>query len=97
MRSWVAGLVNAFPRETRLLWELAAAGKYDEALKVYRWFTPLLHLDTHVKLVQYIKLAMAECGLGSEMLRAPRLPLAGKERDEILAIIHRAIQTRPGG
>jgi 1-pyrroline-4-hydroxy-2-carboxylate deaminase len=92
---WVAGLVNAFPRETRLLWDLAAAGKREEALHVYRWFTPLLHLDTHVKLVQYIKLATAECGLGSEMTRAPRLPIAGKEREEVLAIIHKAIQTRP--
>jgi 1-pyrroline-4-hydroxy-2-carboxylate deaminase len=92
---WVAGLVNAFPKETRLLWDLATAGKRDEALKVYRWFTPLLHLDTHPKLVQYIKLAMAECGLGSELTRSPRLPLAGREREEILAVIRRAIQTRP--
>ena len=92
---WVSGLVNAFPDENRLLWDLATAGKYDEALKVYRWYTPLLHLDTHVKLVQYIKLAMAETGLGSEMVRAPRLPLAGREREEILAIIRKAIQKRP--
>lgn len=94
---WVAGLVNAFPKETRLLLDLALAGKREEALRVYRWFTPLLHLDTHVKLVQYIKLAVAECGLGSEMTRAPRLPLAGKEREEVLAIIRKAIQTRPPG
>lgn len=94
---WVAGLVNAFPKETRLLWDLAVAGQREQALKVYRWFTPLLHLDTHVKLVQYIKIAVAECGLGSEMTRAPRLPLAGKEREDILAIIRRALQTRPGG
>jgi len=92
---WVAGLVNAFPKETRSLWDLASAGKREEALKVYRWFTPLLHLDTHVKLVQYIKLATAECGLGSEMTRAPRLPIAGKEREDVLAIIRKAIQTRP--
>jgi 1-pyrroline-4-hydroxy-2-carboxylate deaminase len=92
---WVAGLVNAFPKETLLLWNLATAGKRDEALKVYRWFTPLLHLDTHPKLVQYIKLAMAECGLGSEMTRPPRLPLAGREREEILEIIRRAKQTAP--
>jgi 4-hydroxy-tetrahydrodipicolinate synthase len=92
---WVAGLVNAFPEENQLLWKLATNGKYEEALKVYRWYTPLLHLDTHVKLVQYIKLAAAECGHGSEMVRAPRLPLAGREREEILAIIRRAIQTRP--
>ena len=60
---WVSGLVNAFPEESRLLWDLATAGRYAEALQVYRWYTPLLHLDTHVKLVQYIKLAAAECGL----------------------------------
>ncbi|MGH9661970.1 MAG: dihydrodipicolinate synthase family protein, partial [Bryobacteraceae bacterium] len=77
------------------LWDLATAGKYEEALKVYRWYTPLLHLDTHVKLVQYIKLAMAETGLGSEWVRAPRLPLEGAEREEILGIIRRAIATRP--
>src|SRR3954453_6845939 len=63
---WVSGLVNAFPEENRLLWDLATSGRYEEALKVYRWYTPLLHLDTHVKLVQYIKLASAVCGHGTE-------------------------------
>jgi 4-hydroxy-tetrahydrodipicolinate synthase len=92
---WVSGLVNAFPAENRLLWDLATAGNYAEAVKVYRWYTPLLHLDTHVKLVQYIKLAMAETGLGSEMVRPPRLPLVGKEREEVLGIIRQAIKTRP--
>ncbi len=92
---WVSGLVNAFPAENRLLWDLATAGRYDEALKIYRWYTPLLHLDTHPKLVQYIKLAMSQTGLGSETVRAPRLPLAGSEREEILAIIQDAIETRP--
>ena len=92
---WVSGLVNAFPAENRLLWDLATSGRYEEALRVYRWYTPLLHLDTHVKLVQYIKLAMAETGLGSEMVRAPRLPLVGAEREAILAIIRKALQTRP--
>jgi 4-hydroxy-tetrahydrodipicolinate synthase len=92
---WVSGLVNAFPEENRLLWDLMTTGRHQEALEVYRWYTPLLHLDTHVKLVQYIKLAAAECGHGSEMVRAPRLPLAGKEREEILALVRRAIQTRP--
>jgi len=92
---WVAGLVNAFPEESRLLWELVTSGQFAQALKVYRWFTPLLHLDTHPKLVQYIKLAMAETGLGSEMVRAPRLPLVGKEREEILALIQQAIRARP--
>jgi dihydrodipicolinate synthase/N-acetylneuraminate lyase len=92
---WVSGLVNAFPEENRLLWDLATSGRYPEAVEVYRWYTPLLHLDTHPKLVQYIKLAMAETGLGSEMVRAPRLPLVGREREEILGIIRTAIQTRP--
>ncbi len=90
---WVSGLVNAFPAENRLLWDLARAGRWDEARAVYRWYTPLLHLDTHVKLVQYIKLAQQECGLGSEMVRAPRLTLEGEERERVLAIIRRSIAT----
>ncbi len=92
---WVSGLVNAFPSENRLLWDLATAGRYAEAVEVYRWYTPLLHLDTRPKLVQYIKLAMAEVGLGSETVRAPRLALEGAEREEILAIIRKAIAERP--
>lgn len=92
---WVSGLVNAFPNENRVLWDLATRGKWVEARKLYRWYTPLLHLDTHPKLVQYIKLAMAECGLCSETVRPPRLPLAGEERERILGIIREAIQTRP--
>jgi len=92
---WVSGLVNAFPAENRLLWDLATSGRSEEALKVYRWYTPLLHLDTHVKLVQYIKLAVRECGLGSEKTRAPRLPLAGAERERILGVIRKGIATRP--
>jgi 4-hydroxy-tetrahydrodipicolinate synthase len=93
---WVSGLVNAFPEENRRLWDLATAGRYDEAVKLYRWYTPLLHLDTHVKLVQYIKLAMAERGFGSEVTRPPRLPLVGQEREEVLAVIRQAVRTRPG-
>ncbi|MFM8273732.1 MAG: dihydrodipicolinate synthase family protein [Gemmata sp.] len=93
---WVSGLVNAFPAENRLLWDLLLAGKWREALDVYRWYTPLLHLDTHVKLVQYIKLAAAECGYGSELCRAPRLPLVGAERERVLKLIRAAIKTRPG-
>jgi len=92
---WVSGLVNAFPAENRLIWDLAREGRWDEALEVYRWYTPLLHLDTHVKLVQYIKLAQQECGLGSEMVRSPRLTLEGREREEVLGVIRRAIATRP--
>jgi len=92
---WVSGLVNAFPAENRLLWDLALAGKWSEALEVYRWYTPVLHLDTHPKLVQYIKLAAAECGYGRETTRAPRLPLVGEEREATLALIRKAIKTRP--
>lgn len=92
---WVSGLVNAFPAENRLLWDLAAAGRWEEALAVYRWYTPLLHLDTHVKLVQYIKLAAQECGLGSERVRPPRLPLVGAERERVLGIIRAGIASRP--
>jgi 4-hydroxy-tetrahydrodipicolinate synthase len=92
---WVSGLVNAFPAENRLLWDLATAGRWDDAVRVYRWYTPLLHLDTHPKLVQYIKLAAQEAGIGSEIVRAPRLPLVGEERERILGIIQKAIATRP--
>ncbi|WP_422927770.1 dihydrodipicolinate synthase family protein [Singulisphaera sp. PoT] len=92
---WVSGLVNAFPAENRLIWDLATAGRWEEALEVYRWYTPLLHLDTHVKLVQYIKLAAQECGFGTERVRAPRLPLVGEERERILGIIRKGIATRP--
>ncbi|WP_226661666.1 dihydrodipicolinate synthase family protein [Microbulbifer aggregans] len=92
---WISGLVNAFPQENRLLWDLATSGKFEEARKVYRWYTPLLHLDTKPKLVQYIKLAVQECGYGSELCRNPRLPISGEERDEVLRIIRQAIATRP--
>src|SRR5262249_945535 len=92
---WVAGSGIAFPRENQYFWELTRQNNWDEALKVYRWFTPLLHLDTHTKFVQYIKLAVQECGLGSEWVRAPRLPLAGEERKQVLKIIHEGIAKRP--
>lgn len=92
---WVAGLVNAFPAETRQLWDLATAGRWAEAVALYRWFMPLLHLDVHVKLIQYIKLAAQECGIGSEHVRAPRLSLAGEERERVLAIIREGIAGRP--
>lgn len=95
VQGWISGLVNAFPHENRALWDLASAGRWEEARALYRWYTPLLHLDTKVKLVQYIKLAMAETGLGSEMVRAPKLPLVGAEREAILKVIRQAIATRP--
>jgi len=92
---WISGLVNAFPVENRLLWDLAVAGRWEKAVAVYRWYMPLLHLDTHVKLVQYIKLAVQECGMGTETVRAPRLPLVGDERERILAVIRKGIADRP--
>jgi dihydrodipicolinate synthase/N-acetylneuraminate lyase len=92
---WVAGLVNAFPEESVLLWKLATGGDHDAAIRLYRWFTPLLHLDTHIKLVQYIKLVAATCGKGSEMVRAPRMPLVGAEREQILELVRRALEKRP--
>lgn len=92
---WVAGSGIAFPRENQYFWELTRKGKWEEARELYRWFTPLLHLDTHFKFVQYIKLAVQECGLGSEWVRAPRLPLAGEERKRILKVIHDGIARRP--
>ena len=95
VKGWISGLVNAFPDENRALWELATSGRWEEARDIYRWYTPLLHLDTKVKLVQYIKLATQETGLGSELTRPPRLPIAGAEREEVLAIIRHAIATRP--
>ena len=94
-QGWVSGLVNAFPDENRALWDMAIAGRWEEARALYRWYTPVLHLDTHVKLVQYIKLCMAEVGLGSEVTRAPRLAIEGAEREQVLGIIRHAIATRP--
>lgn len=88
---WVAGLVCAFPKETVELYQLARQGKLAEAKKLYRWFMPLLELDIHPKLVQYIKLATAETGLGSEFVRPPRLMLEGEERERILNVIRNAM------
>mgnify|MGYP003822573385 FL=1 len=92
---WVAGLVCAFPKETVAVYKLTKANKIAEALKIYRWFLPLLELDIHPKLVQYIKLAEQEAGIGSENVRAPRLILEGEERDRILKIIREGIKNRP--
>jgi dihydrodipicolinate synthase/N-acetylneuraminate lyase len=92
---WVAGSGIAFPMENQYLWELTRAGKWAEALPIYRWFTPLLHLDVSTKFVQYIKLAVQEAGLGKEWVRAPRLPLTGPERERVLKIIHDGIANRP--
>jgi len=92
---WVAGTGIAFPNENQYFWELTRAGKWDEARAIYRWFTPLLHLDVSTKFVQYIKLAVQECGLGKEWVRSPRLVLKGEERKRVLKIIHDGIAKRP--
>lgn len=92
---WVAGLVCAFPAETVAIFKLVKAGRIADALKIYRWFLPLLELDIHPKLVQYIKLAEQEAGLGSEQVRAPRLKLEGEERQRILKIIRDGLAARP--
>jgi 4-hydroxy-tetrahydrodipicolinate synthase len=92
---WVAGSGIAFPSENQYFWELTRRGEWDKAREFYRWFTPLLHLDTNVKFVQYIKLAVQECGLGAEWVRAPRLPLVGEERKRVLQIIHAGLDSRP--
>jgi dihydrodipicolinate synthase/N-acetylneuraminate lyase len=92
---WVAGLVCAFPAETVAIYKLVRAGNIKEATAIYRWFMPLLELDIHPKLVQYIKLAEAQTGIGTEKVRGPRLPLEGDERKRILKIINDGIASRP--
>jgi dihydrodipicolinate synthase/N-acetylneuraminate lyase len=92
---WVSGLVDAFPRETVAIFKLAKAGRIDEALAIYRWFLPLLELDINSFLVQNIKLAEVATGIGTENVRAPRLPLRGAEREKVLGIIADSLRTRP--
>src|SRR6185312_16780656 len=88
---WVAGSGIAFPRENQHFWELTRAGRWEEARAFNRWFYPLLKLDTHIKFVQYIKLAVQEVGLGTEWVREPRLPLVGVEREQVLDTIRQGI------
>jgi 4-hydroxy-tetrahydrodipicolinate synthase len=92
---WVTGLGLAFPDENRRFWDLATSGRLEEARAIYRWYMPLLHLDTQVKFVQYIKLAIQEVGLGSEWVRAPRRALEGAEREAVMDVIRHGIETRP--
>jgi 1-pyrroline-4-hydroxy-2-carboxylate deaminase len=92
---WVAGLVCAFPREAVAIYRLIKAGRIDEALKINRWFLPLLELDVSPQLVQNIKLAETAAGLGTENVRLPRMPLNGKERERVQKIIDNAMKTRP--
>ncbi len=92
---WVAGSGIAFPAENQYIWDLTRRGEWEKARDIYRWFTPLLHLDISTKFVQYIKLAVQEAGLGKEWVRAPRLVLKGEERKRVLKIIHDGIAKRP--
>ena len=92
---WVAGLVDAFPAETVAIYTLVKAGKLQEAITIYRWFMPLLELDIHPKLVQYIKMASVHTGIGNEYVRAPRLVLEGAERASIEKVITDALAIRP--
>ncbi|RZM27284.1 MAG: dihydrodipicolinate synthase family protein [Pedobacter sp.] len=92
---WVAGLVDAFPRETVAIFRLIKQNRIAEALSIYRWFLPVLELDVHPKLVQYIKMAEAATGLGTENVRAPRLAIEGTERESVLKVINDALAVRP--
>jgi len=92
---WVAGLVCAFPAETVAVYKMIKEKRLQEAVNIYRWFMPLLELDIHPKLVQYIKLAETKAGIGSEFVRPPRLPLEGTERSRIMKIIDDAVTKRP--
>ena len=92
---WVAGLVDAFPEETVAIVRLINSGQVDEARKIYRWLSPLLHLDVSRKLVQNVKLVESIVGVGTEIVRPPRLPLAGEEREHVVALVKQALKTRP--
>lgn len=94
---WISGMNLAYPHEGQLLWDLlqGAGAKDPRTLELYRWFTPLLHLDTPVKFVHYIKLACAARGYGAEWVRAPRLPLMGRERTMVLDVVRQAEKQRP--
>lgn len=92
---WVAGLVDAFPEETVAIVRLIDSGQVDEARKIYRWLSPLLHLDVSRKLVQNVKLVESIVGVGNEIVRPPRLPLAGEEREHVVALVKQALKTRP--
>jgi 4-hydroxy-tetrahydrodipicolinate synthase len=92
---WIAGIGLAFPKENQVLWELMMNGKWNEARALYRWYTPLLHLDVGVKFVQNIKLAIQEVGLGTEWVRRPRMELSGPERERVMTIIENGLANRP--
>ncbi len=92
---WVAGLANAFPRESVDLFDYGIRGESQKAFELYRWFLPLLRMDTVPKFVQLIKLVQAECDMGNTRVRPPRLELAGSELERTRTTIHEALRTRP--
>lgn len=92
---WVSGFANVYPRESVAIYDYLQNGQIDQAVKVYRWMMDSLHMDTHPKLVQMIKLAEQVAGRGSETVRPPRLPLIGEERADCIAIIEKALANRP--
>jgi 4-hydroxy-tetrahydrodipicolinate synthase len=92
---WVSGMSNAFPREGETLFRLARAGRYPEALTLYRWFMPLLHLDARPDLVQCIKLCEHIMGRGTHLTRPPRLPLSPEERKAVEEMMNKALENRP--
>jgi dihydrodipicolinate synthase/N-acetylneuraminate lyase len=92
---WIAGLVNAFPRESVDLFNFARNGEGEKARELYEWFLPLLRLDTVPKFVQLIKLVQEKVGMGNARVRPPRLELIGKELDETLVVIDHALAARP--
>ncbi|MBX3256956.1 MAG: dihydrodipicolinate synthase family protein [Chitinophagaceae bacterium] len=91
----VGGLVCAFPRETVKLYYMVKEGRIKEAVELFRWFLPMLEMDIRPKLVQYIKLTEAQVELGTEYVRAPRLPVVGAEREMILTTVKQALAKRP--
>jgi dihydrodipicolinate synthase/N-acetylneuraminate lyase len=94
-KGWVAGLVNAYPAESVKLFELAQAGNREEAFALYRWFLPLLRMDTVPKFVQLIKWVQEQAGVGSARVRAPRMEIVGKELEVAQAILKTALANRP--
>ncbi|HTW59276.1 MAG TPA: dihydrodipicolinate synthase family protein [Terriglobales bacterium] len=92
---WIAGLANAMPRESVDLFNCGLNGKSDAAFELYRWFLPLLRMDTVPKFVQLIKLAQAEVGMGNSRVRPPRLELSGTELEQARKMIREALQSRP--
>src|SRR5579872_930231 len=92
---WIAGLVNAFPAESVALFRYASEGRRDDAFALYRWFLPLLRMDTVPKFVQLIKLVQEEVGMGSARVRAPRLEVVGDELSQARAAIRKALAERP--